>query len=52
MSKQTPDKAKMENALFLYEACEALGYSDQVFRLLSGASREFTVQLPLLRDDG
>jgi glutamate dehydrogenase (NAD(P)+) len=29
-----------------------LGYSDEVYRLLSGASREFKVQLPLLRDDG
>jgi len=52
MSKKTPDKVKMENALFLYEACESLGYSDQVFHLLSGASREFKVQLPLLCDDG
>lgn len=52
MNKKTLDKVKIENALFLYEACESLGYNDQVFRLLSGASREFTVQLPLLRDDG
>lgn len=52
MSKKAPHKAKMGNSLFLHEACETLGYSDQVFALLSGASREFKVQLPLMRDDG
>ena len=54
MSTKLPSK-KLEphgNSLFLREACETLGYSDQVFELLSGASREFRLQLPLLRDDG
>lgn len=54
MSKKLPSQ-KMElhgNFLFLREACETLGYSDQVFDFLSGASREFRLQLPLLRDDG
>ncbi len=52
MSDKTPTKMTMGNSRFLHEACQALGYSDQVFALLSGASREFKIQLPLLRDDG
>lgn len=44
--------ATQGNSLFLREACKALGYNDQVFELLSGASREIRVQIPLLRDDG
>ncbi len=44
--------SKTRRSQFLHEACQTLGYSDEVYRLLSGASREFKVQLPLLRDDG
>ena len=52
MTKKVSKKTIIGNSLFLREACETLEYSDQVFKLLSGASREFKVQIPLLRDDG
>lgn len=52
-AQKTPREMSINgNYLFLREACEALGYDDQLFALLSGASREFRVQIPLLRDDG
>ncbi len=50
--KTTPPKQSIGNSHFLHEACQALGYDEQVFALLAGASREFKVQLPLLCDDG
>ncbi len=40
------------NARFLKEACDRLGYDETVFRMLSGASREIRVELPLRRDNG
>ena len=52
MNNKTPPNASLGNSHFLHEACQTLGYDDQVFALLSGASREFKVQLPLQRDDG
>lgn len=52
MNARKARKTAMGNSHFLHEACQMLGYNDQVFALLSGASREFKVQLPLLRDDG
>jgi len=54
MDKKTEKKNKtlQANSLFLQEACETLGFTGAVFELLSGASREFRVQIPLLRDDG
>ena len=52
MTKKISRKQSSGNSLFLHEACQRLGYSDQEFALLSGASREFKVQLPLQRDDG
>ena len=45
-------KTMLGNSHFLQEACKRLGYGDQVFSLLAGASREFKVQIPLQRDDG
>ncbi len=50
--KTSKKKPGAGNSHFLHEACQTLGYSDQVFALLAGASREFKVQLPLQRDDG
>ena len=54
MGQRPPGKRSTTqgNSLFLREACDALGYNDHVFQLLSGASRELRVQIPLLRDDG
>lgn len=40
------------NAQFLRDACDRLGYDETVFQMLSGASREIRVELPLRRDDG
>ena len=52
MNKKTSRKQPSGNSHFLHQACQALGYSDQEFALLAGASREFKIQLPMLRDDG
>ena len=40
------------HARFLKKACDRLGYDEQAYRVLLGASREIRVELPLRRDDG
>ncbi|MBI1262823.1 MAG: hypothetical protein GC184_13975 [Rhizobiales bacterium] len=50
MSTSTPSRSAFERTL--KGACDRLGYSDAMFRLLASAAREIKVDIPILRDNG